>query len=301
MVRQITATFAALLLSAAMMSACSTVTDGAAEDIRINIAGTGEALCDVTQPGRRYRVYAPSTMRVMRSRDDLRIRCKAPGNREQVVILKSVVSDKFSYNAFNLGLGAAWDGMTGAMYAYPDTVLMDFSNMVATSYPQPDYQDVFDKYPDLMQMEQFRPGQPALGSDRGTTVPTMQLRQGEEDNSMGIMMPVTRPGSGDSIPTAGTTPQGPVSLVSPKSSVAAPGTTSSSAATGITPSGNARTYSNGAETTALKPGSGDTTSNTATSTSTNANSISSRITTKPSTPTTHIFTNKVGQLPSTNQ
>lgn len=193
MIRQITVTFAALMLSGAMMSGCSTAINGATEDIRINIAGTGEALCDVTQPGHRYRVYAPSTFRAMRSKDDLRIRCTAPGNREQVVILRSELSDNLAYNVSNLGLGVGWDAMTGAMYNYPDQALIDFRGVPSTGYPQPDYQDVFDKNPELMQMEQFRPGNPALGSDMGTVTPTLQLRTGEEDNSMGIMMPV--PGS----------------------------------------------------------------------------------------------------------
>ncbi|MDB5492281.1 MAG: hypothetical protein JWO78_2130 [Micavibrio sp.] len=266
MIRQITVTFAALMLSGAMLSGCSTAMNGGTEDIRINIAGTGEALCDVTQPGRRYRVYAPSSFRAMRSKDDLRIRCQAPGNRQQVVVLKSELSRDLPYNVSNLGVGVGWDAMTGAMYNYPSEVLVDFRGMPPTSYPQPDYQDVFDQNPELLQMEQFRPGLPALGSDIGTAAPTLQPRSTEEDNSMGIMMPVA--GSVTTTTTSTTTAKAPLPPI-----VAPPVATS--------------TTTTSTSTTTIGQGLGTNNSKSSDSTSPTPSSVSQKI-----------FTGKIGAVPS---
>jgi hypothetical protein len=269
MIRQITVTFAALMLSGAMLSGCSTALNGATEDIRINIAGTGEALCDVTQTGRRYRVYAPSSFRAMRSPDNIHIHCHAPGNREQVIVLESSLSDNLAYNVSNLGLGVGWDAMSGAMYNYPDTVTMDFTGIPARSYPQPDYQDVFDRNPELMQMEQFRPGNPALGSDMGTSSPTLQPRSGDEDTSMGIMMPPpSAPGSSSSSSSSSELKALPPILPPPVAPVAATTTTT---------------------TTTVPPGTAASSTSTGTGSS-STSSISQKI-----------FTGKIGTVPPVNK
>lgn len=280
MIRQITVIFAALMLSGAMLSGCSTIMSGATEDIRINTAGANEALCDVTQGGRRYRVYAPSTFRAMRSPDDMRIHCRAPGNRDQIVLVKSEISDNAAYNVSNLGLGVGWDAMSGALYNYPDVILMDFRGVAPSSYPQPDYQDVFDRNPELMQMEQFRPGNPALGSDMGTPTPTLQPRSGDEDNSMGIMMPSASssvPGtSSSSSSTATKAPLPPI--VAPVAPVAATTTTTT---TNVTPGTNT-----------------NTTGTTTTTTGSNTPGVSSSTTTTGSSVSSRIFTGKIGQVPA---
>lgn len=190
MLRSLAVSFAALMLSGAMLAGCSTALDGATEDLRIDIAGTGEALCDVTQPGRRYRAYAPGIFRVMKSSDDLRIRCSAPGNREQTVILKPQRSKSDIYNIYNGYVpGMLWDNATGARYEYPEYVLIDFSATPATSYPLPDYQQVFAKNPGLVGMEEFRPGHAALQSDLGQAVPTLRPREAGDEAVSEIMMP----------------------------------------------------------------------------------------------------------------
>lgn len=226
----------ALMFSAMSLAGCATAMDGATEDIKIEIAGAGEALCDVTQPGRRYRAYAPSTFRVMKSPDPLHIRCFAPGNREASVVLNSTVNDNTAYNVSNAGIGAGWDYMTGATYQYPNYVMMDFSNVPSSSYPLPDYQTVFAKNPELTGMEQFNPGIPALISDQGQGIPSIRLRDPNDTGPIDVMMPragvsaagtVSTPSTYSAASTATPVAQPTVLGASPSPSVSAPGTVSS--------------------------------------------------------------------------
>jgi len=171
----------AIILAALALSSCSTVLEDVSQDVTINIVGTGEALCHLSQTGRLYRAYAPTTIRVQKSESPMTVRCLAPGNREQTVVLPSKISDVTVANIANgVVPGATYDYFSGAMFKYPDTVTFDFTNMPPKSYPLPDYQLVFDRSPDIMGMEEFRPGKSALIRDMGQTVEPLRRRPAEE-------------------------------------------------------------------------------------------------------------------------
>ena len=170
--------FVAVASIALMLSACATATEEASQDINIKLVGTGEALCDMTTDKLRYRAYAPGTMRIQKSNDTMTVRCKAPGNREQVVLLEPTVSAMAATNVANGFVpGATWDYFSGAMYKYPDEVIMDFSSMPPRSYELPDYQKVLMENPTMISMEEFRPGKSALQSDIGNPTALMEKRE----------------------------------------------------------------------------------------------------------------------------
>jgi hypothetical protein len=169
--------FGAMASAVVLLSACATVIEKPTQDLKIEILGTGEALCDVTQSGRRYRAYAPSTIKIRKSHDLLNVRCFAPGNREKTVVLESKVTNSVLANVANGVLpGMTWDVASGAAFRYPDTVVVDFTDMPPQPYPLPDYQAVLNANPVLIGLEEFRPGRSALISDMGTGVQTMQKR-----------------------------------------------------------------------------------------------------------------------------
>ncbi len=179
--------------AALLLSACATIVEKPTQDLKIEILGTGEALCDITQTGRRYRAYAPSTIKIRKSRDPLNVRCFAPGNREKAVVLHSEVSDAIIGNvATGVLPGMSWDAASGAMYKYPDTVVMDFTMLPPQPYPLPDYQAVLNANPSLIGLEEFRPGRSALIRDMGTGVPTMQKRP-DDSESLGEITVITAP------------------------------------------------------------------------------------------------------------
>ncbi|MGZ9096788.1 MAG: hypothetical protein ACXW30_00645 [Micavibrio sp.] len=173
MIRQIGFVFAALILSS-----CATALEEPVQDLHIDIVGTGEALCDVTQPGRRYRAYAPGSIRVMKSDDPLKVVCAAPGNRELSVTLTPKMTPMLAANITNGVIpGVTWDYLSGAAHHYPDKVVMDFSAMPPQHYPMPDYQYVIEQNPHIAGMEMFRPGKAALISDIGQQTPTLMPRE----------------------------------------------------------------------------------------------------------------------------
>lgn len=187
MVRHACFAVAALLLSTVLPS-CATILEEPAQDVRIDIVGTGEALCDVTQPGRRYRAYAPGTIRVMKSDDPMKVTCAAPGNRELSITLIPKMTPMLAANIFNgVVPGVTWDYMTGAAHHYPDKLVMDFSNLPPLAYDMPDYQHVLNRNPHIAGMEMFRPGRAALLSDVGQKTGDLPERSAPETSNIKIM------------------------------------------------------------------------------------------------------------------
>lgn len=164
--------------AALLLSSCATALESPAQDLRIDIVGTGEALCDVTQPGRRYRAYAPGTIRVMKSKDPMNVKCVAPGNRELDITLTPEMSNMMFANVVTgVVPGVTWDYLTGASHQYPDLVVMDFTAMPPQPFPLPDYQLVLERNPSIAGMEQFRPGKSALIGDVGQASPQLTIRE----------------------------------------------------------------------------------------------------------------------------
>lgn len=156
----------AIAVATLILSSCATVLEDASQDLTINIVGAGETLCHVSQTGRFYRVYAPGVIRVQKSDSPMTVRCLAPGNREQTVVLEPKISDITVGNVANGVIpGATYDYFSGAMFKYPDSVTFDFTATPPRPYPLPDYQLVLNQNPDIAGMEEFHPGKAMLASD----------------------------------------------------------------------------------------------------------------------------------------
>ena len=189
---------ASVLLATFLLSACSTVVDSATQEITIETPGTGGALCNLNRPGHAMRVWAPKTVTITKSAGPLEIVCRAPGNLEKTVVLEPEIADSFMLNTFNGFLpGAAVDFDTGAMYIYPKTVVVDFSDMKPQKMPRPDYQRVLDENPELLDMEEFRPGVAALQRDRNYVAPPLRARRTDQELFSGGSMNADAAPAGD--------------------------------------------------------------------------------------------------------
>lgn len=179
MIRQLR--FAAIAL---FLASCATVVDGQIQDVTIETVGASNTLCYMQNNEFSFRFYPPQTLKVTKSRDPYKIRCLAPGNREKTIMVEPVTTDSTFYNIANLGTGVALDHISAAMYELPDKIVISFEGMEPTGYEQPPYNRFFDRNPQLKGVEEFRPGQAALMSDAGKTLPALKARETQESGDV---------------------------------------------------------------------------------------------------------------------
>lgn len=171
-----------IALAVFSLSACSTVIDRSTQEVTLETPGTDGAQCLMEWPGYRMRVWTPKTVRITKADGPMEVTCRAPGNREKKVAVQPITPSSFTLNIFNGFLpGAVYDRESGAMYQYPDKIVVDFTGTVPQEMPMPDYQRMLDENPGLMQMEEFRPGRPALQRDEYYQAPELQPRRTDQE------------------------------------------------------------------------------------------------------------------------
>lgn len=165
--------FASLLA----LSACAYAFDKNYQDVEIITPGANNAICYLYADGVRYRYKPPQTIKIEKSKEDLVVHCDAPGNRSREVVIKPGVSDSSVYNMANLGVGYAWDITSGAYYAYPERIYVDFSNMPTRPEDLPAQNQPDIKPPEAYNFEEFSHEEPRLNSDKYIRATPIQIRQ----------------------------------------------------------------------------------------------------------------------------
>lgn len=178
-----------LLMSVAVLavSGCARVIDGATQRVSIETPGAEGAACFLENEEFRYKLYAPQTITMTKTRKPLHVRCLAPGNRQKEIIVTPEIEQSTYANATNLFTGAFIDYETASMYRLPDTIVVDFTDMAPMGMPPPKYDRFFAQHPELRGMEEFRPGQAALQSDMYDMPVPLRRREtpGEGDSVIG--------------------------------------------------------------------------------------------------------------------
>ena len=158
-----------LLASAAIiftLSACASALQSATQDVTVLTPGAHESVCFLDNGATRYRAWPPETIKISKRPGELKVRCLADGNRERTVVVPVDHEDVVLANATNGFLpGMFIDYHTGAMFVYPDTITVDFTDIPERSMGRPAYDLYLLKNPDLYGMEEFRPGRSALIHD----------------------------------------------------------------------------------------------------------------------------------------
>lgn len=155
------------LLSLALLAGCATVIEGQTQPITILTPGAESVDCYLYNEDMSYKVRAGDTNEIMKSPNDLTIECLAPGNRQRTIVVESQLEPATLLNAVNAVVpGAAYDHFSRGLYAYPETITIDFSAMVATPYPQPDYMRPELRRAYVGEVEDYSPATPMLPGDR---------------------------------------------------------------------------------------------------------------------------------------
>ncbi len=175
-----------LLAATALLSltACATILDHSSQPINFQAAGATEVLCDITYAGLKYNVRPPQTITVQKSRDDMQLTCHAAGNRVKTMIIPSSLSGWTFANVSNgIVPGAAYDAETGAMFKYPDVILIDFSDTTAKMDTLPAYHAVDTLDPSIAGTEDMTPNLAKLPDDDATALrhSAAQMRHDQEE------------------------------------------------------------------------------------------------------------------------
>jgi hypothetical protein len=213
--------FAAVLI----VSACASVLDGPTQPLRIDTPGASESECHLTN-GLKYRARGGETIRIQRSHRDLEIDCYGSGDRFKQITIPSTLNEWGVANVSNAVIpGVTYDHLSGALYAYPVVVTVDFTGTPARGFELPAYHNIDAPSPYGQPIEGFTPSSPALDSD-GTYLPRGVEKRETRVNSN----PFSTNGGGASSVTPA-----PVSPATSAASPSAPVTSSGN--TGGVPSG----------------------------------------------------------------
>jgi hypothetical protein len=115
---------AAAALACSSLGACATLTQGTHQNVAITTPGATDATCHLTGGDAvDATVMTPGSVRVPKSKKDITVACDAPGQPTRTEALKSAYSN---WSIVQYPLGYAVDGISGAMWVYPKTLVVPF-------------------------------------------------------------------------------------------------------------------------------------------------------------------------------
>lgn len=113
-----------LAVATASLAACSTVLRGTSQVVAVETPGTAGATCELSGgDGVKARVVTPGSVKVSKSKRDIRVTCVAPDGQQAAKTFVSAYSDA-SY--IQLPQAYLVDGVSGAMWEYPKTLSVPF-------------------------------------------------------------------------------------------------------------------------------------------------------------------------------
>jgi hypothetical protein len=139
--------------AALVLSACASITDTPNQQVQVLTPGAQDSRCVLRSPHVRYVVYPPQTILMRRDNDPLKIVCTAPGNREKVAFAYPRLNGSVTTNLALGGLGGLYDHVSGALYEYPNPIVVDFrrttpSDRALPGYHNDDTMSPFDQAPE---------------------------------------------------------------------------------------------------------------------------------------------------------
>lgn len=121
------------------LTGCAAIIEGSGQNIQVRTASLQSASCTVQNDRGSSTIVAPSNVTVKRSKSDLHVRCNDPANTyqgEQVV--ESGLEDWWWGNVALLSpLGFFIDGVSGAMWEYPEDITVAFRPAGYSATPAP--------------------------------------------------------------------------------------------------------------------------------------------------------------------
>lgn len=149
-----------------LVSGCATMIDHSSQRVSFEAVGATEVSCLAESGKLKYSIQPPQTITLKKSRRDLILDCTAAGNRNKKFLLASEAS---GWTLTNIGNGiipgTAYDAETGAMFKYPERVVLDFTDTVAAMDALPGYEAADALDPALADMENLGSNSAKLPSD----------------------------------------------------------------------------------------------------------------------------------------
>lgn len=157
-----------LLACIPLLASCSTIINGSTQQVMFKAEGADDVYCDARTGVNDYRfiVRPPAKVWVQRAKEPIYLDCNAPGNRVVHTKVPSNLAEASYLNAVTAGTTLAWDATSGAMYEYPDVVVIDFTNSVARNQPLPAYENRGALDPRAQGIEYMGADTPVLESDK---------------------------------------------------------------------------------------------------------------------------------------
>ncbi|HNQ92772.1 MAG TPA: hypothetical protein PKI93_07570 [Alphaproteobacteria bacterium] len=151
------------------LAACSTAIEGSQQQVAFTTTGAVDAVCEVRTGAndRIYKIRPPETIWVNKSVKDMTVTCNAPGNRTVTKTVEAeIAATTFLNPVTGLVPGALYDGSSGAMFKYPETIDVDFSGVMASMSPMPSYHNLDGLDPDRVAgVEDYGPDTPKAADD----------------------------------------------------------------------------------------------------------------------------------------
>ena len=123
-----------------LLSSCSTIIDRTTQEVHFETPGARDSVCFLDTGTVSYRVYPPDDVILMKTDEELEVRCLADGNREKTIMVRPILSKNTLLNVSNAIVpGLAVDEHTKAHYLYPDVVAIDFTNLPYEKAAQPSH------------------------------------------------------------------------------------------------------------------------------------------------------------------
>ena len=170
--------FFALLTATLALTSCASILQRSTQEVSFLTPGAHDSICLVDNGETVYRVLPPQTVTLSKRSHDLKVHCMADGNREKTVVFDPDTQDIALANVFTGFVpGMYYDHESGALYAYPGTIIVDFTDMPAQAMPLPNYEQHIAENPHLFGMEEFHPGDPALLRDKYDTSEPLKKRE----------------------------------------------------------------------------------------------------------------------------
>ena len=156
--------FSALAL--VTLTSCATLLEGSSQAVTFDAKGANNVECTLKTGELSYRVRPPETIWMKRSRLDMVADCWAPGNRHKIFKIPTTIEPWTATNVSNgIVPGVTYDTYSRAFFKYPERVLIDMSDTVATPSELPTYHDPNGIDPKTVGIEYMGPENPALPDD----------------------------------------------------------------------------------------------------------------------------------------
>ncbi len=207
-----------LVLSATLaLGACATYVDGQQQEVTLHTPGASDAKCTLDN-GLRYPIRTGETLSIMRSSKDITVECFAVGNRYKKVDVPVLINEWTSLNVVNGAVpGVTYDHLAKGLYAYPDIITVDFTDMVVagSGYELPDYHNKDVTNPYAQPIEDYGPSVARISNDstymkRGLEKRDPLVNSNPFATSGGVQTPSATGNSVSAAPPAAASPAKPV-------------------------------------------------------------------------------------------